>query len=87
MAAERRALAELLQRAQRASTSGLRASAPTCRRSCAGLDCFVLPSQAEGVSNTILEAMATGFPVIATNVGGNPELIEPWHDRKLVCRG
>lgn len=40
-----------------------------------GLDCFVLPSLAEGVSNTILEAMATGLPVIATRVGGNPELV------------
>ena len=40
-----------------------------------GLDCFVLPSLAEGVSNTLLEAMATGIPVIATRVGGNPELI------------
>jgi len=41
-----------------------------------GLDCFVLPSLAEGVSNTILEAMATGLSVIATRVGGNSELIE-----------
>ena len=39
------------------------------------LDIFVLPSQAEGISNTILEAMATGLPVIATNIGGNPELV------------
>jgi sugar transferase (PEP-CTERM/EpsH1 system associated) len=40
-----------------------------------GMDVFVLPSMAEGISNTILEAMATGLPVIATRVGGNPELV------------
>lgn len=38
-------------------------------------DCFVLPSLAEGISNTILEAMATGLPVLATNVGGNADLV------------
>ena len=39
------------------------------------LDLFVLPSINEGISNTILEAMATALPVIATDVGGNPELV------------
>jgi sugar transferase (PEP-CTERM/EpsH1 system associated) len=39
------------------------------------LDIFVLPSLFEGISNTILEAMATGIPVVATRVGGNPELV------------
>ena len=49
-----------------------------------GLDCFVLPSLAEGISNTILEAMASGLPVIATDVGGNGELIEAGSSGELV---
>jgi glycosyltransferase involved in cell wall biosynthesis len=39
-------------------------------------DVFVLPSLAEGVSNTILEAMATGLPILASAVGGNVEIVE-----------
>ena len=39
------------------------------------LDVFVLPSLKEGISNTLLEAMACELPVIATAVGGNPELV------------
>jgi sugar transferase (PEP-CTERM/EpsH1 system associated) len=48
------------------------------------LDCFVLPSQSEGISNAVLEAMATGLAVVATAVGGNCELIEHGRTGQLV---
>ncbi len=40
------------------------------------LDCFTLPSLAEGTSCTLQEAMATGLPAIVTTVGGNTKLVE-----------
>jgi sugar transferase (PEP-CTERM/EpsH1 system associated) len=51
-----------------------------------GFDLFVLPSLAEGISNTILEAMATGLPVLATAVGGNLELVQAGETGTLVPR-
>jgi sugar transferase (PEP-CTERM/EpsH1 system associated) len=51
-----------------------------------GLDCFVLPSLVEGISNAILEAMASGLPVVATRVGGNAELIEVGMTGQIVPR-
>ncbi|SES62622.1 sugar transferase, PEP-CTERM/EpsH1 system associated [Nitrosomonas marina] len=51
------------------------------------MDLFVLPSLAEGISNTILEAMSCGLPVVATRVGGNTELVDEKSNGKLVASG
>lgn len=48
------------------------------------LDIFVLPSLAEGISNTLLEAMGCGLPVVATQVGGNLELVEEGVTGRMV---
>jgi sugar transferase (PEP-CTERM/EpsH1 system associated) len=60
---------------------GERADVPDVMR---GLNAFVLPSLAEGISNTILEAMASGLPVLATAVGGNAELVAAGETGMLV---
>ena len=60
---------------------GLREDIPQILQS---FDVFVLPSEAEGISNTILEAMATGLPVLATRVGGNAELVVEGETGTLV---
>ena len=41
----------------------------------AAMDIFVLPSHSEGMSNTLLEAMASGTPVVTSAVGGNTEIV------------
>lgn len=64
--------------------AGERADVPDVMR---GLDCFVLPSLAEGISNTILEAMASGLPVIATDVGGNADLVAAGETGLIVAAG
>ena len=60
---------------------GERADVP---RLLGGFDVFALPSIGEGISNTVLEAMATGLPVVATRVGGNPELVDDGVNGRLV---
>jgi len=47
-------------------------------------DVFVLPSRTEGMSNALLEAMAAGIPPIASNVGGNRDIIEDQNSGFLV---
>jgi glycosyltransferase involved in cell wall biosynthesis len=50
----------------------------------AALDVFVLPSRTEGMSNALLEAMATARPVVATAVGGTPEVVSDGQTGLLV---
>ena len=64
--------------------AGERSDVPDVMR---GLDCFVLPSLAEGISNTILEAMASGLPVVATAVGGNADLVAHGRTGEIVPVG
>jgi glycosyltransferase involved in cell wall biosynthesis len=51
------------------------------------MDIFVLGSKREGISNTILEAMASGLPVVASATGGNLELVLPGRTGELVEQG
>jgi len=48
---------------------------------------FVLPSRTEGISLTLLEAMASGLPVVATRVGGNAEVVQHGRTGWLVPAG
>jgi sugar transferase (PEP-CTERM/EpsH1 system associated) len=48
---------------------------------------FVSSSLTEGISLTLLEAMAVGLPVLATAVGGNPEIVVPGETGRLVPAG
>ena len=47
-------------------------------------DVFCLLSRSEGLSNALLEAMACGVPCVATDVGGNPEVVVPCETGFLV---
>ena len=53
----------------------------------AALDVFALSSRSEGMSNTLLEAMAAGLPIVATRVGGNAEIVRDGVDGLLVDDG
>ena len=50
-------------------------------------DVFVLPSFAEGVPVVLMEAMAAGVPVVATQIAGIPELVTQWENGVLVPPG
>jgi glycosyltransferase involved in cell wall biosynthesis len=72
LSAELSALAARLGIAEHVRLLGDR---PDVREVLAALDVFVLPSRTEGMSNALLEAMAMERPVVATAVGGTPEVM------------
>lgn len=62
--------------------AGARDDVPTLL---SAFDVFALPSNSEGLSIALLEAMAAGLPIVATAVGGNPELISDGRTGWLVA--
>lgn len=70
------ALRERIARSPERSAIELAGSRDDIDRCMRDLDIYALPSLAEGISNTLLEAMASALPCVATSVGGNAELIE-----------
>jgi glycosyltransferase involved in cell wall biosynthesis len=70
--------------ADRVHFTGLRKDVPGILAAAA---VSVLPSISEGISNTLLESMAAGVPVVATRVGGTPEVIRDGEQGLLVAPG
>lgn len=75
---------ESLGLADRVIFAGLRKDVPDVLAASA---VSVLPSLSEGISNTLLESMAAGVPVVATRVGGTPEAVTDGEQGLLVPPG
>jgi glycosyltransferase involved in cell wall biosynthesis len=77
-------LAIELRIAERVKFLGIRDDIPDLMRAA---DVFALTSLSEAASLTLLEAMASGLPVVVTDVGGNPEIVRHEREGLLVPRG
>lgn len=77
-----RGLARTLEIAPQVCFAGAVNDVPSALRC---IDVFALPSLNEGISNTVLEAMSCGLPVVATAVGGNPELVDNGRSGRLIA--
>ncbi|WP_339732153.1 glycosyltransferase [uncultured Gimesia sp.] len=82
--AELRESARQLPCADRVHFAGWQSEVPQLMRAAT---CLVLPSLWEGMPNVVLEAMASGLPVISTDVDGVSELIQPGEQGTLVAQG
>lgn len=80
----RQSCLDLLEQAGAAHLAWLPGSRHDIPQLMRAMDLFVLPSLAEGSSNTILEAMASGLAVVATGVGGNGDLVQTNRSGMLV---
>ena len=84
---ERQLLESIISQAEgglRVHLLGARDDIPKILR---GFDIFALPSFSEGLSNVILEAMASALPVVAYDVGGNPQLVAQDKGGYLLPKG
>jgi len=73
---ERKSLTELIKKYKLEDNLILAGRIPEAARLLSAFDIYVCSSVKEGLSYTIIETMLNGLPIIATRVGGNPELIE-----------
>ena len=83
-------LAELREQATQLEISGQCHFEPSTKNVptwLGGIDLFVLPSLSEAFSNSLMEAMACGCAVVASNTGGNPELVKHNHTGLLFEPG
>ena len=81
---ERGAVESAIRRHGAADAVQLLGYRPDARRLLPALDVFANSSISEGISLTILEAMAAALPVVATRVGGTPEVVVPGSTGLLV---
>ncbi|PIR12675.1 hypothetical protein COV49_04605 [Candidatus Falkowbacteria bacterium CG11_big_fil_rev_8_21_14_0_20_39_10] len=72
---ERKNLKKLIKKYKLENNFILAGSIDNAARLLSGFDIYVCSSVKEGLSYTLIEAMLSGLPIVATNVGGNPELI------------
>jgi glycosyltransferase involved in cell wall biosynthesis len=77
-------LAAELRVPERVKFLGIRGDIPELMRAA---DAFTLTSVSEAASLTLLEAMASGLPVVVTDVGGNPEIVRHEREGLLFARG